>query len=266
MVYITNCHTNDGFGSQFQVIVCLILICIKQGYQFIYNPLCFLEHNYDNDPDFIKKIEELMNISSKFPTIDSNTQIQDLQIHICDVTVKYVVDANIEDHATESSLQIVRDMFWQNKDRSKIFQGDTSHTHVAIHIRRPNMHDVNSFKDKPPNNDYFQRVGTPNEYYLDIMQIIRKSHILTKKQKPLMFHIYSQGEPSLFKVFHSEDTMLHINTDVFSSFTEMVAADILVTSFSSFSYIAAFLNSGTIYYCPFWHPPRKNWINIPIFT
>jgi hypothetical protein len=110
-----------------------------------------------------------------------------------------------------------------------------------------------------------KRVGTPNEYYLNIMKIIRNNHYFNKNTKPLLFHIYSQGESYLFEQFISEDTILHINTDMFSSFTEMVAADILVTSFSSFSYIAAFLNSGTIYYHPFWHPPRKSWINIPLY-
>ena len=37
-------------------------------------------------------------------------------------------------------------------------------------------------------------------------------------------------------------------------------SDILVTSASSFSYSAALLNNGEIYYKPFWHPPMNNWI------
>ena len=148
MIYIANCHTNDGFGSQFQLIISLILFCIKNGYQFIYNPLCYLQHNYDNDSYFIKKTEHLMNISSKFPTIQCNSQIQELQIHICDMTIKYVIDNNIEEYATNESLELLRNMFWENKERSNLFKGDTSHTHVAIHIRRPNIDDCNSFHDK----------------------------------------------------------------------------------------------------------------------
>ena len=40
----------------------------------------------------------------------------------------------------------------------------------------------------------------------------------------------------------------------------MVSAEILVTSPSSLSYIAALISDGEIYYKKFWHNPRKNWI------
>lgn len=265
MIYVTNCLTNDGFGSQFQLIISLILVCIENGYQFIYNPIHSLEHNYENDANFICKANHTMNLSSKFPTIEHQSQVEELRIHICDMTVKYVVDADIEKYTKEESLKLIREMFWENKDRSLLFQGDSLkklNTHVAIHIRRPNPHDANSFVDKDtPKDDYFYRVGTPDSYYLKVMQIIRESH--SPEKPPLLFHIYSQGDVSLFNSFVSEDTVLHINSDVFLSFTEMVGADVLFTSFSSFSYIAAFLNEGIIYYHPFWHPPKNNWIQIP---
>jgi hypothetical protein len=265
MIYVTNCLTNDGFGSQFQLIISLILVCIENGYQFIYNPIHSLEHNYENDTNFICKANHTMNLSSKFPTIEHQSQVEELRIHICDMTVKYVIDADIEKYTKEESLKLIREMFWENKDRSLLFQENSLkklYTHVAIHIRRPNPHDANSFVDKDtPKDDYFYRVGTPDSYYLKVMQIIRESH--SPEKPPLLFHIYSQGDISLFNSFVSEDTVLHINSDVFLSFTEMVGADILFTSFSSFSYIAAFLNEGTIYYHPFWHPPKNNWIQIP---
>jgi hypothetical protein len=262
MIYVTNCHTNDGLGSQFQLIISLILVCIENGYQFIYNPIHFLEHNYENDPNFVNKTNELMNLSFKFPTIERQSQVEELHIHMCDMSIKYVVDKDIEKYTKEEYLQLVRNMFWQNKNRSILFGGDTYHTHVAIHIRRPNLHDPNSFPDKKtPNEDYYYRVGTPDSYYLKIIRIIKATH--SSDKPPLLFHIYSQGDINMFNSFISDDTILHINEDVFLSFTEMVAADILVTSFSSFSYTAAFLNQNTIYYHPFWHPPKTNWIQIP---
>lgn len=264
MIFVTNHHTNDGFGSQFQVIICLILICIENGFQFIYNPICYIDHNYDGDPDFINKLNKLMNISSKFPTIESQEQVERLHIQICDTTVKYMVDHEIERFANEKSLSLLRDMFWENKDRSLLFKGDTSHTHVAIHIRRPNQHDHHSFDDKKtPDKCYHYRVNTPNDYYLNAIQIIRNDyHKGEVEKKPLLFHIYSQGEISMFDSFIADDTVLHIDQDIVTTFTEMVGADILMTSFSSFSYIAGFLNSGIVYYQHFWHPPRSNWIRV----
>jgi hypothetical protein len=56
--------------------------------------------------------------------------------------------------------------------------------------------------------------------------------------------------------------LFYIDEDLKDTFTALVGSDILVTSRSSFSYIAAILNDGEIYYLPFWHKPKKNWIII----
>ena len=75
-----------------------------------------------------------------------------------------------------------------------------------------------------------------------------------------VFHIYSQGdEEDLWDAFKEDDIVLHINESVEDTFTSMVLADVLVTSRSSFSYTAALLSEGEVYYIPFWHPPLPHW-------
>jgi hypothetical protein len=69
-MYITNNCSEDGFGSQYQYLLELILICYKNGYNFVYTPLDKIEHNYNNDPDFYNKMEYLMNIKSSFQNIN----------------------------------------------------------------------------------------------------------------------------------------------------------------------------------------------------
>ena len=83
---------------------------------------------------------------------------------------------------------------------------------------------------------------------------------IRSKYNNLKFHIYSQGILDSFKCFESDDTVLHINEDLFSTYTGLVAGNILVTSASSLSYSAALISDGIIYYLPFWHPPLNNWI------
>ena len=73
-MFITNIPINDGFGSQFQNIINYILIADVHGYQFIYTPLTTVEHNYDNNPDFINQLENLMNIKNNFPIIESQNK------------------------------------------------------------------------------------------------------------------------------------------------------------------------------------------------
>ena len=75
-----------------------------------------------------------------------------------------------------------------------------------------------------------------------------------------MFHIYSQNDISDYSNYCLTDIELHLNDDLFNTFTGMVSADILVMSRSSLSYVAAILSDGEIYYQQFWHSPADHWI------
>ena len=163
------------------------------------------------------------------------------------MTAKYVIDKNIDEYTADTHMNRIRKIFWENKEKD-VFKNNR--VNVAIHIRRLNTHDLTL----PYVEDC--RVNTPNDYYLNVIQRIRN----VNKGKNLLFHIYSQGEVENFDCFKSDDTVFHINTDLCESFISMVAADILVTSFSSLSYVAAFLNTGIVYYHSFWHPPKETWI------
>ena len=63
-----------------------------------------------------------------------------------------------------------------------------------------------------------------------------------------------------FKKFVNDDVYFYLNDSICDSFIGMVSADILVTSASSLSYIAALISDGEIHYKKFWHNPIKNWI------
>ena len=78
--------------------------------------------------------------------------------------------------------------------------------------------------------------------------------------KDLCFHIYSQGNIENFNCYKNDDVILHIDEDVTTTFIGLVGSDILVMSASSFSYIAAILTDAEVYYLPFWHKPKKEWI------
>jgi hypothetical protein len=141
-------------------------------------------------------------------------------------------------------------MFWANKDRKSVFTNGK--VNVAVHIRRMNTHDKTLPYVEP------ERVTTGNDFYLNAIDRIRREHA----DKDLQFHIYSQGNIENFELFMREDTVLHLDEDLSKTFVEMVAADILVTTFSSFSYIAGYLNDGIVYYQSFWHPKRGKWIHL----
>ena len=95
-----------------------------------------------------------------------------------------------------------------------------------------------------------------DEYFLNIIKTIREKY----PKNSLCFHIYSQGNNTDFQCYKNDDTILHINENIFDSFLGMACSDVLVTSPSSLSYVAALLSDGKIYYKKFWHTHKNNWI------
>jgi hypothetical protein len=236
MSYITQELRIDGFGGQYQTIINTILYCKKNNKTFIYKPIKTMDHNYNNDVNFLKKIEELMNINiykSKceidFHKIETYSVAESIQFF----------DANINN--LDTYLSEIKKDFWQNKDRN-CFKNDCFN--IAVHIRRPN-----------PDDNRIMGADTPDEYYLNKINTIREKY----KDKKILFHIYSQGELSNFNNYIANDTILKININLFDTFKEIVGADVLIMSRSSLSYTAAILSDGDIYYQQFWHPPMKHW-------
>jgi hypothetical protein len=250
MTVITNVSLSDGFGSQYQHIISCILICIHKKYTFIYTPIQKMEHNYNNDPHFIENIEEFMNLRKFFTTIEESSEEEKKNMRVFGMDAKYEIDRHVDTYANENALYIIRYMFWENKNKNAIF--NHKYTNVVIHIRRHNMHD-----------NRIEGTNTPSHIYMNIIRKIREEN----PDKKLLFHIHSQGEEHEFEMFRqnngtgeAHDIILYLNCDLRESFLQMCAADILVISASSFSYIAAFICEGTVYYIPFWHRPRNTWI------
>ena len=243
MAYTTTDLYSDGFGAQYQKILMCFFSSKIHHLTFHYRPFDKMEHNYKNDPDFIRKKEELINLKNNIPNVQTS------KYSYVDTHYKHhfeTFEKNIDMCCESEHMKFIKQCFWSNKDRDFFKNGKIN---VAVHIRRLNSHDGG------PRNAG-ARVTTENSYYLNIVNLIR-----TKYKENLLFHIYSQGTPNNFTEFSNQtDIILHLDTDVDNSFIGMVAADILVTSPSSLSYVAGILNDGEVWYKPFWHPPRKAWI------
>ena len=234
----------DGFGAQYQRIIQTMIYCKYHNLNFVYRPINCMEHNYNNDPSYINEIENLMNIKNYIEN-DKNNNAKEIDFGT--VVMKWF-EENIDTACNTEYLNLIKSYFWKNKERN-IFKNDK--VNVAVHIRKKNQQDVQLGYD-----DNVGGRAISEHYYLNIMNIIRKKY----KDKNLQFHIYSQGKIEHFKNFESSDVQFHINEHICNTFIGMVGADILVTSPSSFSYVAALLSDGKIYYKKFWHNPRKEWI------
>ena len=234
-MYITSCKGGDGFGSQYQRIVMSILYSEITNNEFVYRPFEKMEHNYDNDPDFIIKKEKFINLYDKYKLINEVENVLELGPRV------YEIENNLDFCLKLESLKNVKKFLHIGKTNPY----DNNYLNVAVHIRKFNQGD---------NTDY----SHDENYYLNVMNHIRNNYTSEK----LKFHIFSQGELENFTNFKSDDIVFHLNESIEDTFYGLVTANILVMSKSSFSYTAAMLSDGIIYYLPFWHPKASHWITI----
>jgi len=239
--------TTDGFGAQYQKIIQTYIFCKLNNLIFLYKPFSNVEHNYDNDINYIEKIENLVNLKNNITNIDinSNEYIKELN-YTWDVRPFF--EPNIDLCCNSEHMKFIKDCYWSNKDRNFY---NNNKFNVAIHIRREN---------NPVDRGGLagDRANTPNSYYLNVMNHISKKY----SDKDIIFHIYSQGDINNFRDLENNNVKFYLDYDVFESFKGLVSSDVLVISPSSFSYVAALISEGEIYYKPFWHNPKKEWIII----
>jgi hypothetical protein len=234
---------SEGFGAQLQKLMWTILYVERVGGEFIYTPFSSMAHNYTNESDFIDTIESYIGLKDKYINNNDNLILKPTA-----VDVRYVlntIEANIDSYHSDNTFNTLRDKFLCNK----ISPYDSSSTHIAVHVRRPNSHD-----------NRIEGTDTPDSYYLSIMYNIREA----RKGEHLTFHIYSQGNESSFLLYldfkdNITDIKLHLNESIPGTFNGLLFSNILITSKSSLSYIAALLSKAEVHYKKFWHPPLSHW-------
>lgn len=301
--YITLIEKNDGFGCQLIRRMSAIAFAEYHHKTYVHLPINKLQHNYDNDINFADNMESFANMgmgclikedlykdlffyggkywgyfvslstdigrklnqkqdldnirkrnmyypeyyddySFNNPTSeDLNLLLSENQTHpfiYAREDYLYYTGKNMDAYFNKDVIELLRNRFFSSK-KEPIVYFENNNINVAVHIRRGDV--------SPQAN--------PDEYFLSIIGIIRK------RFPNSVFHIFSEGTEKQFIKFVSKDIRLHLNEDIQMTFNALVAADVLVTSKSCFSYSAAILSKGIIYNCPkFWYPKLNHWIEI----
>ena len=207
-----------------------------------------------NEPDFTERLVRYMNLYRHFPIPSNVSSSQITTLKDTNITYPFV-EANLGRLLKGQTMKDVKAMFYEGKTTPF----DPQYYNVAVQIRRFNIHD-----------NRMAGADTPHSYYIGLMNHIRAKHTantaITTDKRPLRFHIYSQttstDTEAVFQQTYcgNDDTELHLNGDVLPTFHGMVFADALICSGSSFSYCAAFLSNGVVYYKRFWHRPADFWL------
>ena len=235
---------NDGFGAQFQTIIFTILFAEFNNMEYVHRDISEMAHNYNNDPEFIYKINNFMNIHGNYPNMSSLDSYNDV-IYVPREEIYRHVEDNIDKYAGNNQvINKIKQCFWKNKDRN-VYKNNKFN--IAVHIRRENQCDDGDVC----------RVR-PDIHFLNTMNNLRQFY----KGKDVLFHIYSQGNIDSFDIYKNDDVVFHIDEDLYNTFIGLVGANALITSASSFSYVAALVTDAEVYYLPFWHKPKSNWVVI----
>jgi len=237
-MYYTNEPRTDGFGAQFQTLICAIIYSELMNYTFVYTNIKNIDHNYNHENDFTQKLEDFMNIRKNFK--NSLDIVETPQI--IDVSTSYsYVESKLDLIEELDSYKYIKKIFFE--DKVNPYKLET--LNVAIHIRRPN-----------PCDNRLDGADTPNSYFLNCIEYIKNKY----SDRNIKYYIYSQGSIDNFNEFMNDNTTIYLNKSIEDTFLGLVFADVLIISRSSFSYAAALLTDAKVLYHGIFHKPKSDWI------
>jgi hypothetical protein len=263
MLHLTYQPKEDGLGGQYQRVVGIMALAKKYGITYVHTPIKTMEHL--PNPVYLERIENYFQIFNHYA--NSN----DIQYDVV-ITMERADESKIlqlREKCIDSGKKMLLQIFlpqsildknpeWYNlitpeireiKQRLLLPHFFPDKTNIAIHVRRG---DVNS-------NDHPIRF-TPIEYYYKIVDHFEKT------VPNINICIFSEVSETNHNEFEELGKKKHVrvltNLDILTTFEYMVCSDILVTSKSSFSYLAGLLNPNSVVYMDFWHSPLNHWVRL----
>lgn len=233
----------EGFGEQYKQIIYYMIYSELIGKKFVYTPLKEVAHNYENQPDWIQELENLMGLKKVLPRTTGPLGDQPF---VADVL--HYLHSNMSRVENSTSMQLVRDTFYRQNSKNPWEFGIefVKRKNIVIHIRRQNSHDNNTHSG----------LMVPDEVYV---QIISKLYQIYPDS---CINIFSQGKSEIFKKFIDlvpQKILLHLNKSLKETFLKMVYADVLVIAPSALSYVAGLLTKNQVYYLRHCNPPLSSW-------
>jgi len=247
-MYLTNPFfgKQEGFGEQYKIAIFYMIYSELIDIPFVYTPFKEVAHNYDNDENFVNKLEDLIGLKNVIENYDINKH--PISDHFV-ADVHHFLHNNMDKFQQSKSLQTIKNCFYNNKiDPYAERNNRQNETHIAIHIRRNNQHDK---------NNYYAGLSIPDVIYINIIKAIQQFNGDENK----IFHIFSQGNIDNFQVYNNLglNIIFHLDEPLESTFIHMVFADILIVSASALSYVAGILSNKSIYYINHCNPPLPSW-------
>ena len=255
MLYLTYLPPHmDGMCAQYQRIIGIIAVAESYGCRYLHTPIKQMEHV---TPDEIIEIEQFLQIisykkeeSTVFDYVHHirNDEITRAILHFKPKTNTTnillminnplaILDANTQLY--NNVLPMLRNI---KQNRGLIYFVKDA-INIAVHIRRGDVNEK-QYPDRYLPTTYFKT-------------IIDKLLIQYPCANVCIFTELTPTNKEEFNIF--TNIKIISGGDVLTTFEHLSKADILITSKSSFSYVAALYNENTVLYTKFWHNPLPHW-------
>jgi hypothetical protein len=256
--YLTCRIRTDGAGAQIQAMISVLLFARRFGFAYVHTPFETMEHAPDGDgPGWARAWEKTMNIGDGELTRSDLPDLPLVPVRNCHFIRKRrgVIQILKQCHAYadlhpddyELILPDLRARYQRSLPASHAAPR-TGPLRIALHLRRGDVTASDAGR--------FTATAQVARQMKDLRSLLQSLAIAHE------FEIYSVGEPGDFRELDDLSPAFHLNENAIDTFHRLVAADILLTAKSSFSYVAALLSGGVKLYEPFWHAPLNDWVTI----
>lgn len=140
----------------------------------------------------------------------------------------------------------LKECYWEGKSKYKF---DQNYHNIGLHIRRGDI-------TKSGNTNRWLELSDYNRLMNKLRDI--------GYDKPIKFHIFSEGNQTLFNELESTDVEFHLDGSDIETFRMLASIDTLVTGLSTFSILAAYLSDNQVIYHKLMNFTR--WDSIHNFT
>lgn len=244
----------DGLGAQLQAVLAVLATARRMGLPFVFAPLRIQDHEMD-----MRAVGLLLDhFAQKYPPLADHMVVEvnllnddpDAQAHHPDVfaSANSILWQEEPEHAYTSELLMETRVAFLAAAVSSLSLSTLGDSDIAVHIRR---------------GDVQSRTVLGKSRYVPMTFYEKLIPLLFREYPSHVMHVFSEGDQRDFQTLSATGkVMLHLNEPAHETFIQLMSAGTLVTSRSSFSYVAALLSQGHVYCFPFWHPPSPEWTRV----
>ena len=243
-IAITCRGRGDGAGAQAIGAVSAMALARLIGRRYLHTPFTTMSHSVGDPRDWARQWEQFLalghgeaSVPVDAPMISLAALVDDPAAwsdrHAVVVEPVYRLQRSVACPIQEDLRATLRAKYRvQSKAGIALHRGSPGMLTAAVHVRRGDVTPDHPWRYVSDNN-ILRAIG-------------RLQAAVTGIGGALHVNVYSDGDPADFRAYAERGCQLHIGTDTYEAFHNMVAADILLRAPGNFSELAGLLSEGIV--------------------